>query len=171
MTEVWLVEWEIGMQNEKYPWFIPERSKALAALLLTSRDEVHVQSERVKEEGVDLLVEIDQGDALSTRLFVVQVKGTLSSEKNEWMESAGQLFKVGPQSIDLPACIIVVNVRNNNADYAWLAEPLIQDQKARLKFHAAGDFHALTPQAVDEIINRVKAWYDVLPQQLTPTSS
>src|SRR5579885_2948909 len=97
--------------NKKEPWFVVERSEALAGLLLTSRDDVRVQKERKRDDGVDFLVAINTGEQLSTRLFVVQVKGTTSSNPNDWMQSVKQLFKGGGSLVFLPACVFVVNVR------------------------------------------------------------
>lgn len=84
------------------------------------------------------------------------------------MESVSQFFKVGPKSIHLPACVFVVNARDKKVYYAWLAEPLIENQSAKLQFPPSGDFHELNAHAAREIINRVKAWYDVLRGQLMP---
>jgi hypothetical protein len=63
------------MSTTREPWFVEERSKALAGLLLTSRKDVRVRDERKHESGLEFLVEIETGDPLSTQLFVVQVKG------------------------------------------------------------------------------------------------
>ena len=61
------------MSSTNEPWFVTERSEALAGLLLTSRKDVRVRDERKHESGLDFLVEIDTDDPLSTQLFVVQV--------------------------------------------------------------------------------------------------
>ena len=67
------------MTDTKPPWFVTERSEALASLLLTSRNDVRVRSKQERDDGADCLVELDTGEALSTRLFFVPVKGTTSS--------------------------------------------------------------------------------------------
>jgi hypothetical protein len=49
-------------------WFITERSEALASLLLTSRDGVGVHREMKHEDGVDLLVTLeDDSESVHTR--------------------------------------------------------------------------------------------------------
>jgi hypothetical protein len=155
------------MSNTKEPWFVAERSEALAGLLLTSRDDVRVQTERKLEDGVDFLIGINTGEDLSTRLFVVQVKGTMSSNTSDWMQNVKQLFK-GGGLVYLPACVFVVNVRNNQSQYAWLAEPVVQDNGAKLVFHEDGQFHGLDSSAVTNIVERVKAWYEALPKEIVP---
>jgi len=155
------------MSNKKEPWFVVERSEALAGLLLTSRDDVRVQKERKLDDGVDFVVEINTGEQLSTRLFVVQVKGTTSSSPNDRMQNVKQLFKAGSR-LFLPACVFVVNVRDNRSQYAWLAEPVVEAKGAKLVFHQDGLFQGLDTSAVTEIVERVKAWYDALPKQTMP---
>ena len=155
------------MPNEKEPWFVIDRSEALAGLLLTSREDVRVRSENKKDDGVDFLVEVSNGEPVSSRLFWVQVKGTTAPNSDDWTQNVKQLFRPTGNSIYLPVCVFVVNVRDNRAYYAWLAEPTVEDKRATLRF-PAGEFKELDRPAVDTIVNRVRAWYDVLPQQLTP---
>ncbi len=156
------------MSSRSEPWFVAERSEALAGVLLTSRKGVRVRDERKQDSGLDFLVEIDTGDPLSTQLFVVQVKGATSSDPNDWMQDVKPLFR-GPGSlIYLPVCAFVVNVRENQAFYAWVAEPQVEAKGATLQFHETGTFHPLDPAAVSDIIDRVKAWYQALPNQLVP---
>ena len=63
------------MSSTNEPWFVAERSEALAGVLLTSRKDVRIRDERKHDSGLDFLVEIYTGDPLSTQLFVVEVKG------------------------------------------------------------------------------------------------
>jgi hypothetical protein len=68
------------MPTANEPWFVTERSEALAGLLLTSREDVSVRSEQKRDGGLDLLVDVGSGGLLGSQFFVVQVKGTLSSD-------------------------------------------------------------------------------------------
>jgi hypothetical protein len=156
------------MSNTNGSWFVAERSEALAGLLLTSRKDVRVRDERKHDNGLDFLVQINAADPLSTQLFVVQVKGTTSSNQSDWMDSVKQLFGEHSSAIYLPVCVFVVNVRDNKAFYAWVAEPQVETKGATLRFHETGTFQPLDAAAVSDIIDRVKAWYDVLPNQLMP---
>jgi hypothetical protein len=156
------------MSSTGEPWFVAERSEALAGVLLTSRKDVRVRDERRHDRGLEFLVEIDTGDPLSMQLFVVQVKGATSSDPNDWMQNVKQLFRGPGSPIYLPVCVFVVNVRENKAFYAWVAEPQVEAKGATLRFHETGTFHPLDATAVSDIIDRVKAWYQVLPNQLMP---
>ena len=145
-------------------WFIRERSEALATVLLTSRDDIRVHSQREVDQGADLFVELkDPGEQVSTKLFVVQVRGTTSNPK-VWMRSVKQLFK-SSSYYHLPACVFVIDVRdNNNAQYAWLAEPQVEGESATLNFFEEGTFRPLNEQAVDDIVGLVQQWYAAMPR-------
>jgi hypothetical protein len=156
------------MSSTNEPWFVAERSEALAGALLTSRKDVCLRVERRHDSGLDFLVQICTGDPLSTQLFVVQVKGTTSSNPDDWMQNVKQFFRGSGSPIYLPVCVFVVNVRENKAFYAWVAEPRVEPKGATLRFHEAGTFHPLDSAVISDIIDRVKAWYDVLPKQLMP---
>ena len=156
------------MSNTNEPWFVAERSEALAGVLLTSRKDVCIRDERKHDGGLEFLVEIRTDDPLSTQLFAVQVKGTTSSNPNDWMQNVKPLFRGRGSPIYLPVCVFVVNVRDNRAFYAWVAEPQVEAKGATLRFHETGTFQPLDAAAISDIIDRVKAWYDVLPKQLMP---
>lgn len=156
------------MANAPDPWFVTERSESLARLLLTTRNDVHVQSERKLDDRLILHVEIATGDPLSSQLFVVQVKGTTSSDPTEWMQNVKQLFRGSGAVIYLPVCVFVVNVRENTAFYAWMAEPLVEDNGTTLRFYETGAFHPLDAAAVSEIVERVKGWYAARAAHLQP---
>ena len=155
------------MSNIKEPWFVEERSEALAGLLLTSRNDVRVQTEAKLGDGVDFLVGINSGEELSTRLFVVQVKGTTESNPNDWMQNVKQLFKSNGR-IYLPVCVFVVNVRDNRSQYAWVAEPVVEANGARLVLHEDGQFQTLDASTVTDIVEREKTWYDAFPKHFVP---
>ena len=157
------------MPDEKDLWFVTERSEALAALLLTNEKDVQVMLQRKKDDGVDLLVGLDSPPSPPTRLFVVQVKGTVSANPADWMQNVKQLFRAGGGQLYLPTCVFVVNVRDNTTQYAWIAEPVAETNRATLKFHQDPTFHGLNDMSVAEIVSRVKAYYAAMPKQLLTT--
>jgi hypothetical protein len=157
------------MPNDDRTWFITERSEALASLMLTSRSDVTVESESKNDDGVDFVVAVNDAEGPPTRLFVVQVKGTTSSDKGEWTESVKQLYK--PGRFYLPACVFIINIRSNEATYAWVAEPQVEGKSARLGFFEHPDFHSLDRDAVDHIVNRGRQWYDAIPRSVKTQAS
>jgi hypothetical protein len=149
----------LPMPQENKNWFIAERSMAFVALLLTDRNDVVVRNEQSHDEGADLWVAIKEGDAPPA----VQVKGTLDPDHTHWPERVKPLFPSG--NYYLPACVFVVDVRQNTAAYAWLAEPTIVEGGVKLNFFDKPKFHPVDDQTADHIVNRVKAWYDAVPHE------
>lgn len=147
------------MQEDNGKWFIVERSEALASLMLTSRADLTVRTEK----------KCDDGDVPTTKHFVVQVKGTMSREAKDWAEQVHHLYEMG-RSMFLPVCVFVINIQSNDAAYAWVAEPEVKAGSAALHFFDRPDFHTLDEPAVDQMVNEVRVWYDSMPRSLASHS-
>ena len=156
------------MSTTREPWFVEERSEALAGVLLTSRKDVRVRDERKHESGLDFLVEIETGDPLSTQLFVVQVKGATSSDPDDWMQDVKPLFRGPGSPIYLPVCVFVVNVRENKAFYAWVAEPQVEAKGATLRFHETGYIPPARPGRGQRHHRSGEGLVPAMPNQLMP---
>jgi hypothetical protein len=98
-------------------------------------------------------------------VFVVQVKGTMDLEGREWMKGVSQVFTIEDKKHYLPSCIFVVDVRINKAVYSWVAEPVVEENKAVLKLRNIADYHDLDRAQIDAIVEQVKAWYSVLSRE------
>jgi hypothetical protein len=143
------------MTNDRN-WFLAERSEALASLMLTSRPDVSVERETQHGDGVDLVVSVSESSAPATKFFVVQVRGTLSSDPKQWTGKVKPLFKQG--KLYSPACVFVVNVRSNEVAYAWLAEPRVEGNSASLSFFEEPVFHSLDEAILNKIVDGVREW-------------
>jgi hypothetical protein len=154
------------MATQQEPWFVAARSEALAGLLLTSRDDVRVLREDKTEDGVDFMVGLSSNGKPSTRHFMVQVRGTADRDTMKWVESIRNAYQAHVGEFFLPTCLFLMSIRENRAYYCWIAEPQTEGNSAKLLFHHSFDLHDLDKEAVDRIVQQVKAWYDVLPAQL-----
>lgn len=152
------------MATKQEPWFVGERSEAIAGLLLTSREDVNVRHARNRDLGPDFVVDVGGRGTLPAQPFVVQVVGTMSSDPKDWAQDVKQLFSSSKKADFYPSCVFVINVRDNTAFYAWLIEPLGEKIAARLIFHNKGEFHPLDKDAVSDIIDRVKSFYKAKPR-------
>lgn len=62
--------------NKTEPWFVMERTKAFASLLLTTRKDLVIQPHQDdSDDGVDLLVEVIKDGKPTLRFFGVQLIG------------------------------------------------------------------------------------------------
>ena len=157
------------MDKQKKPWYVVERSEALAHVLLTSRPDLRIRTETKTEFGINLLVEVGSAPELSSRLFVVQVKGTTSSDPKDWLEDVKELFRINESSMYLPTCVFVLDIRNNHPLYTWIAEPTVQAESVSVQIRRPDCFHELNQTAVDLIVDQVKSFYDAFPRQLVGT--
>ena len=157
------------MTNTTESWFVTERSEALAGLLFTSHKDIRIRHKQEEDNTTAFLVEIATEEPPATRVFAVQVKGALSSTPGEWMDRVQPLFPSLDSPGSLLVCVVVVDVRENKAFYAWATEPRVEDKGATLHFPETPTFRPLETDTVSEISDRVRAWYDALPRQLTPT--
>ena len=153
------------MSTAKEPWFVAERSEAIAGLLLTSREDVSVRHEKRGDRGVDFVIDVDGNGPLPSQPFVVQVKGTTSSDPKDWMLGVKQLFSGSNGASYYPACVFVINVKDDTAFYAWSAEPFREKNGNKLEFHEEGDFLPLDKAAVGHIIDRVRDFYRAMPKK------
>ena len=99
---------------------------------------------------------------------MVQVKGTTSADYKAWFKGAKRFVELHEKNNPiLPTCIFLFNVRDRQAFYAWVVEPLVeQDKPATLQVVPPSDFHELDQPAVDGIVNRVREWYAAYRKQL-----
>lgn len=139
-------------------WFVAERSEAIAGLFLTSHKELEVLNDVREDNGADFLVKIRRGDPSVLKLFAVQVKGSERKIDEEFRESLRPQLK--RKALFMPACLFLVDVRSNQMWYGWLAEPILEANGAKLEMSSKPDVHPLTTDSIDEIVDRVSAWYD-----------
>jgi hypothetical protein len=155
------------MPTQQEPWFVIDRSEALAGLLLTSRADVRVRTDHKTDEGVDFLVELDPGARLSSKLLLVHIQGTATRDMREWLSSIAPYLHRTDEANVLPTCRFVVNVRDNQAFYLWVAEPVVEDGRAELRRLPSSTFRQLDESALDEIVRQVRMWYGTVPTQLS----
>jgi hypothetical protein len=159
------------MSIEKDPWFVVQRSESLASLLLTSRDDVRVHFQKEGDDGRDIWAEITDGGKPTGRVFIVQVKGTMQSDENKWLPTVKHFFTAGGSHTYLPTVVFVVNVRDNKAYFAWVSMPAEDSGQARLMIMPSPTFHELNNDAINHIVDQVKAWYSLLPKALIPKTA
>jgi hypothetical protein len=156
------------MATEKLPWFVLERSELLAKLLLTERPDIRILSRQERDDGVDFVVGIGGGNGLGTAMFVARVRGTTTSDPEECRRAIAGLLRENLPLAVWPTCLFVIDVSNNRASFAWLAEPRIERGRATLDSAKVAAFQPLDAEALNQIVGRVSAWHAALRQMLQP---
>jgi hypothetical protein len=158
-------------------WVNELRAETLATIVLTRHDGIDVIpiARYAAKPDFDLLVRIDQGGASGAMEFGVVtwgVRGPVARAKRTLR------VQVDPDRIErtaLPVLLVVFDVDSEEGSFVWLNEPSIlpdgtaglrpmgrlfpaPDADHRIAVHWT-DLRRLDDATVDEIVDRVSAWY------------
>jgi hypothetical protein len=151
------------VNKEFREWFVAERARALAVVLLTRRDDLVVKDTK-EENSLDYTVDIKTGDGAGNRPFGVYVAGTMSpttldGATKQLQPVVRQVQSLGP--FHFPVCVFFFTVKDDQAHYAWAYEPVIAGKgEPRLTAHAAAPCQKLGDDSLEEIVFSVKRWYE-----------
>jgi len=158
------------MDTELKKWFVAERAKALAMVLLTRRNDL-VVTETKEESGLDLTVHVRTGEDRSTRPFGVYLTATMNPVTIETTNSQLKPVMAKVQSrgpFHYPVCVFYFMVKEDQGYYTWAAEPVVTDNgQPRLKLHADADCNRLDNESLEEIVCDVNRWYDAFYETIT----
>jgi hypothetical protein len=147
-------------------WFLAERARNLAAVVLTRRSDLDFKD--VKEDtGLDYLVHIVHDHRPTGKSFVILLRGAMSpvteGHANKVLRPTVASFGgLGP--FYYPVCLFFFTMRDDQGYYTWLLEPVITEQGSpKLIRRTDPDCRKLDDDALDHIVSTVSAWYDALP--------
>jgi hypothetical protein len=162
------------MSGESQEWFITERTRALAMVHLTRRDDLVIRN-APPGVGLDLLVGLTRKKGeQSVRQFGVFLRGTTdpvtAADLDKRLRPAMKSFlRIGP--FPYPVCLFHFTMDGDQGRYTWVAEPAVTDDAARLVMHEAAHCRELDRAALDEIVVKVDRWYDAFFRQVTVKAS
>ena len=146
-------------------WFITERARALAVVLLTRRPDLVVH-EAEDGSGLNLVVEIAKNRRSRMRRFGVLLRGALSPVDEEGANKVLRPAFQGLQRLEppsFPACLFLFTMEDDQGYYTWLTEPLVAaGSRPVLRVHDSADCKRLTNASLDQIVQAVNKWYDAL---------
>ncbi len=168
------------------PWFIGERAEALATMYLTRRQDLDVLPLPARARGDDLWVRLRDADHPNAH-FLVEVKGILLSHPRS-RQPVREQFPVRYTRRDLgdrdvPVCLFLFTVDDEQGYYRWLYEPVITQGHARLRLDPRIDslppeerqrqqvvvlskFKPLDDGAIDTVVQQVADWYATEPRHM-----
>ncbi len=154
------------------PWYVIERSEALAIVYLTRRDDFIVTKGPNPGAGLDLLVTIGAQNQPSGRLFGVVLEPLLSRDLPEENGETIQLPQFFAPSfvadLPFPVCCFRFVVDRDYGYYCWLMEPIIRLGESRLVEGSGGEFKKLTNSELEALALAVNSWYEA---RLMPAAS
>ncbi|MBK1986112.1 DUF4365 domain-containing protein [Sphaerospermopsis aphanizomenoides BCCUSP55] len=157
------------MQTEQ-PWYIGFRSKALAIVSLTERDDLIVYRD-TKDYDLDVLVSISKNGEDINRLFGVEIKAVKSTPN---IIQNDDVFNIEGADINVllsrftkcnfPICLFFFTLDNDNGYYKWILEPVIDNENGnKLKRNVSPEFRKLNNESINNIVDLVNQWYDNAP--------
>ena len=152
------------MTNETKEQFLAERVRALATVILTRRDDLTL-TETKQGTGLDFHVAIEREDKPMRLTFGVLLRGVASPVTTEHAnkvlgQTMGQ-FR-GMRKFTYPICLFFFTMREEQAFFSWLAEPVVTDAGPNLIHHVKANCIEFTDELLGRVVDQVVAWYDAV---------
>lgn len=152
------------MTNDSREQFLGERAQALATIILTRRGDLSI-AETKKDIGLDYHVYIDREDKPMRLMFGVLLRGVPSpvtiDHANKILAPTMGHFQ-GMRKFTYPVCLFFFTMREEQAFFSWLAEPVVNGGVPKLAHHAKANCVELTSAHLDRIVDEIVAWYDAV---------
>jgi hypothetical protein len=152
------------MTNEAKEQFIAEQVRALATVLLTRRGDLTIVDTK-KDTGLDLHVYINREDKpmrLTLGILLRGVPSPVSAEAaNKLLSPTLGQFQ-GLRKFTYPVCLFLFTLRQEQAFFSWLAEPVVTNGIPKLIHRTKADCVELTDALLERVLDQVVAWYDAV---------
>jgi hypothetical protein len=150
--------------NESKEDFFADQIRALATVLLTRRGDLAIV-ETKKDTGLDFHVYIDREDKPMRLMFGVLLRGVPSpvapDQANKILGPTMGHFR-GMRKFTYPVCLFFFTLRDEQAFFSWLAEPLVNEGVPKLVHHPEAKVVPLTNERLDQVVNQIVSWYDAV---------
>jgi hypothetical protein len=151
--------------NERY---ISGQVRSRANVILTRRDDLLVVETR-EQTGLDLHVYVDREDKPMRLVFGVLLRGVpspMTAEQANKVLVPTMGFFQGLRKFTYPVCLFFFTVREEQAFFSWLAEPVVNGDGPKLIHHTQANCVELTDAVLADVVDRVVAWYDAVASVL-----
>ena len=147
--------------NERY---LGGKVLSRANVILTRRDDLRIV-ETKEQTDLDMHVYVDREDKPMRLVFGVLLRGvpspTTAEQANKVLGPTMGYFQ-GLRKFTYPVCLFFFTVREEQAFFSWLAEPVVNGDGPKLIHHTAGNCVELTDALLEDVVDRVVAWYDAV---------
>jgi hypothetical protein len=143
---------------------LADQVRALATVVLTRRGDLTI-TETKKDTGLDLHVYVEREDKPMRLMFGVLLRGVASPVSadgaNKMLGPTLGQFQ-GMRKFTYPVCLLFFTLRDEQAYFSWLAEPVLRDDAPKLVHHQKADCVPLTDDLLGQVVERIVAWYDAV---------
>src|SRR5262249_42052477 len=156
--------WGVAVRKEPGEQFRADRGQPRAKIILTRRGDLTVV-ETKKDTGLDFHVYIEREDKPMRLVFGVLLRGVPSpvtgDRANKVLEPTMGQFR-GMRKFTYPVCLFFFTLREEQAFFSWLAEPVVNGDAPKLVHHQQANCVPLTDQLLGHAIDQIVAWYDAV---------
>jgi hypothetical protein len=150
-------------------WFVKERAKALALVLLTRRDDLVVE-ESNGDGSLDFTVSIgarkDHGGRRFGIIVAAGMRPVTTEEANQLLRPV--LAKARElRDVSHPICVFYFTAKDDHGYFTWAYEPVIAGKRqAALKYHSEPHCVKLGDPSLAAMVLAVNKWYDAFQTML-----
>jgi hypothetical protein len=152
------------MTREEKEQFISEQVRTLATVVLTRRGDLTIVDTR-RDTGLDLHVYINREDKPMRLTLGVLLRGAIApvtvEEANKILSPAMGQFQ-GMRKFTYPVCLFFFTLRQEQAFFSWLAEPVVSKDRPKLVHHDRANCVELTNDFLERALQEVVTWYDAV---------
>jgi len=151
------------MTEEAKRLFVADRAVVMAAVIMMRRDDLTINKAKTGS-GLDLLVSINRDPRTNQFDFGVKLLGAMPTMSVEDVNASinSELAGHGARKYSIPACLFFCTMRDDQAFFTWLAEPVLTDGTPRLIHHTQADCVELTNDRLEQVVERIVTWYDAV---------
>jgi hypothetical protein len=152
------------MTDESKKLFLAEQIRALATIILTRRGDLTIVDTK-RDTGLDFHVTIEREDKPMRLTFGVLLRGVLSSltsgNANKMLGPTMGQFR-GMRKFTYPVCLLFFALKDEQAFFSWLAEPVVNGTGPKLVHHEKANCTLLNDELVEQVVEQIVAWYDAV---------
>ncbi len=152
------------MTDESKAQFFTDQARALATVFLTRRGDLTIV-ETKKDTGLDFHVYVEREDKPMRLVFGVLLRSVPSpvavAHANKVLGPTMGQFR-GLRKFTYPVCLFFFTLRDEQAYFSWLAEPVVLDGGPKLVHHDKADCIPLTDELLGQVVERIVTWYDAV---------
>jgi hypothetical protein len=148
------------MTNETNERYLGGQVRSRANVIHTRRDDLRVV-ETKEETGLDLHVSVQREDKPMRLVFGVLLRGVpspMTAEQANKVLGPTLGFFQGLRKFTYPVCLFFFTVRDEQAFFSWLAEPVVNGDGPKLVLHTQANQVELTDAWLGDVVDRVVAW-------------
>jgi hypothetical protein len=150
--------------NELKEQLLADLVRAHATIILTRRNDLSIVESK-KATGLDLQVSIEREDKPMRLTFGVLLRGAIpphtAKQANKTLGPTMGQFR-GMRKFTYPVCLFFFTLREEQAYFSWLAEPVVTSGAPKLVHHEKAKCAPLTDELLDQVVEQIVAWYDAV---------